>query len=200
MNSVNEKVKHMVDEQLRLAGFDQDLSAGDLTMRSSVVNRSLAPAAMQSYASVLTAVSGEPMVSGNDKTAPPTVGRQDRREEKIWLARRSLRLWPLESFDREGLTKFLKSKMLLDDDLLDEIGQVEVKRVRDPRNKQKDEAVVIFENKTARDSVKAKAANLANFREEAGMRLEIPDHLQKDFHSLMNLGLRHEKEKPRHKT
>ena len=28
---------------------------------------------------------------------------------------------------------------------------------------------------------------MANFREEAGMRLEVPDHLQKDFRSLMNL-------------
>ena len=36
MQAVEEKVKGMVDDQLRAAGFDQDLTAADLTLRSSV--------------------------------------------------------------------------------------------------------------------------------------------------------------------
>ena len=35
--------------------------------------------------------------------------------------------------------------------------------------------------------MRARASNLADHREAAGMRLELPDYLQKDFRSLMNL-------------
>ena len=67
------------------------------------------------------------------------------------------------------------------------LGRIEIKRVNDPRKANKDEALVVFENKQVRDAVKAQAPNLANYREDAGMRLEIPNHLQKDFRLLMNL-------------
>ena len=43
------------------------------------------------------------------------------------------------------------------------------------------------ESKQIRDAVKASAANLANHRDTAGMRLHVPDHLQRDFRALMNL-------------
>ena len=62
-----------------------------------------------------------------------------------------------------------------------------MRRTREPRNKNKHEFIVTFETKQIRDAVKAVAPNLANFRETAGMRLHIPDHLQRDFHALMNL-------------
>ena len=35
--------------------------------------------------------------------------------------------------------------------------------------------------------MKAKAVNLANCRKEAGVRLELSDHLQKDFRLFMNV-------------
>ena len=35
--------------------------------------------------------------------------------------------------------------------------------------------------------MKSKGPNLANYRDEAGMRLQIPDHLQKDFKALMSV-------------
>ena len=44
-----------------------------------------------------------------------------------------------------------------------------------------------FETKEIRDAVKANAANLANFREMAGMRLHLPNFLQKQFKDLMAL-------------
>ena len=47
--------------------------------------------------------------------------------------------------------------------------------------------IVTFENKHLRDAVKANASILANHRDEAGMRLDIPEHLKRDFHALMNL-------------
>ena len=44
-----------------------------------------------------------------------------------------------------------------------------------------------FESKHIRDAVKANASSLANHQETAGMRLHVPDYLQKDFQALMNL-------------
>ena len=83
---------------------------------------------------------------------------------------------------------FITDKLRMDGGFVqEELGHVVVKKVRDPRSKFKDEVVVQFETKQVRDAVKAKAVNLANFRDKAGVRLELPDHLQKDFHLLMNL-------------
>ena len=62
-----------------------------------------------------------------------------------------------------------------------------VTKVRDPRSKLEDEAVVKFEMKELRDAVKAQGPNLAKFKDDAGMRLEIPNFLQKDFKILMRL-------------
>ena len=180
MKRVEDKVKDMVDNQLRAAGFDQDLSAGDLTIRSS--------ARQGSYASVLQ------QQTESSVPCPPEAGattsKRDVQEEKFWKARRSLRIWPVDSFDRKGVTDFLADKLKMDRDFItEELGLITVGKVRDPRSKGKvkNEAVVTFENKQVRDAVKAKAANLANYGQEVGMRLDLPDHLQKKFGLLMNL-------------
>ena len=69
----------------------------------------------------------------------------------------------------------------------EELADVTIRRVREPRNKNKEEYTVTFEMKQIRDAVKAMAPNLESYRDVAGMRLHIPDHLQKDFQALMNL-------------
>ena len=67
---------------------------------------------------------------------------------------------------------------------------------KNPRSKIKDEAVVVFETKEIRDHVKAQAHRLANHDDEVGMRLEIPNHLQKDFRLLMKLSYTLKKKHP----
>ena len=75
----------------------------------------------------------------------------------------------------------------MDDDFIhDELGQVDIKSNRDPKSKQRDEITVRFETKEVRDMVRAQASNLANFP-DSGIRLHVPNHLQKDFKSLMSL-------------
>ena len=124
--------------------------------------------------------------------------REDRRESKFWAARRSLRLWPIPEGTRASLEDYLENKLRLDRTFIEEdLGQVVLARVQEPRNKNKDEYVVTFETKQLRDEVKAAASNLANHRETAGMKLHVPDHLQKDFQALMNLSYDLKK---RHKT
>ena len=78
----------------------------------------------------------------------------------------------------------------------EDLGQVVLTKVREPKNKNKDEFVVLFESKQVRDEIKAAASNLANHRETAGMKLHVPDHLQKEFQSLMNLSYDLKKKHP----
>ena len=113
----------------------------------------------------------------------------ERREEKFWEYWRSLRLWPVPGADCAGLVTFLKEKLRMDESFLnDDLGEVATKPHRDPRSKIPDEIIVRFETKEIRDAaIKANASNLTNFRETNGMRLHLPNHLQKDFKSLMGL-------------
>ena len=84
---VQGKVHEMVSEQLAAAGFDQDLSAGDMSVRqSAMVTRTTEDNG--SYASAAAA----PRQPSLEKRAEPRV---DRREARFLLARRSLRLWPI---------------------------------------------------------------------------------------------------------
>ena len=127
--------------------------------------------------------------------------KSDYQEDKFWQARRSLRLWPIENGDRTGLEEYLRTKLRMDERFVkEELGEVTITKPRDPRSKDKDKAqneyVVTFENKQVRDEVKAAASNLANFREEAGMKLHVPDHLRRDFQTLMNLSYDLKKKNP----
>ena len=151
MATVQATVKNMVEDQLRSAGFDQDLSAGDLTVRSSVA--STYPQQSKSYAE-MTRTSGTTMPMNHHKT------KEERQEDKFWLARRSLRMWPVNSFDRAGIEAFLSDKLKMNKEFIsDELGEIVVSRVKDLKKKTKSEALVLFESKQIIDAIKAKAHN-----------------------------------------
>ena len=71
--------------------------------------------------------------------------------------------------------------------LEEDLGQVEIRKIFQRKAGNKDEVCVIFQSKDIRDAVKTKAHCLANFQGEAGMLLDIPDHLQKAFKAFMAL-------------
>ena len=169
---VEEQVKEMVREQLRAAGFDSQLSAGDLSTRTATGTYAAA-AASQSHVQ-------------SDTIRQPTLSKEQRQEEKFWESRRSLRIWPVPEASEEQLRVFLKDKLRMDETFITEdMGQVIIKKNMERKPKNKDEVCVIFESKQIRDAVKAQGTNLANYKDEAGMRLQIPDNLQKDFKALM---------------
>lgn len=86
----------------------------------------------------------------------------------------------------DGLSKVLKEKLAMDDVFIkEEISPVRIRRNLERKPKNKHEICVTFESKQVRDLIKAQGSNLASYRDEAGMRLQIPDHLQKDFKGLM---------------
>ena len=92
---------------------------------------------------------------------------------------------------------FLENKLRLDKDFIEnDVGDVEIRKHIERRPKHKDEVRVTFQSKQVRDVVQAKASNLANYGEEAGMRIHLPDHLQKDFKVLMNLAFDLKKRNP----
>ena len=176
---VQDKVKDMVNTQLHMAGFDQDLTSSDLSVRESAKKQTLESA---SYAAATA--SGRQTALTNTMN----VSKQDRQENGFLMARRQLRLWPIKDGKKKNLEAFLTENLRLDDSFVrEELGTVILARTKEPRNKNKEEYIVTFESKQIRDAVKAAAPNLANHRDTAGMRLQIPSHLQNDFHALMNL-------------
>ena len=186
MERMDKKVQEMVEGQLRSAGFDPELSAGDLTVRDSVKDQT----STTTYAVAASK-------NRSQVTEMRILKTTDKQTERFWHARRSLRLWPLGRGTKGDLEEYLLTKLRMDREFVEEeLGEVVMVRAREPKNKNKEEFIVTFETKQVRDAVKAKAANLANYREEAGMRLHVPDHMQKDFHSLMNLSYDLKKKHP----
>ena len=178
MACVQDTVKDMVLDQLKAAGFDPDLTAGALSSRCVTDVTDRTPVTTYATAAKQPAV----LLS---RTADV---QQERREERFWQCRRSLRLWPVEGGDSAGLKAFLKEKLRVDANVIDnDLGEVLIRKHKDLKAKTKNEVIVEFDSKETRDMIKSHASNLANYRDEAGMRLHLPNHLQKDFKALMGL-------------
>ena len=173
---VEKEVQEMVRNQLKEAEFDTQLSVGDL----SSIQQAGASYAATAYKA------GDSNQSSMVTVTERPISKEDRQEAKFWESRRSLRLWPVENANREGLEDFLRNKLAMDASFVKEdMGQVSVRRVMERRPKNAQEVCVTFETKQVRDLVKAQGPNLATYRDEAGMRLQVPDHLQKNFRALM---------------
>ena len=172
MNEVNTKVKTIVLDQLKAAGFDLELTAADLSTRASAGASYAAAAATRSCV---------------QESVGPRRG-EELREDKYNEARRALRLWPIENGSWIGLREYLRSRLNMGLDFVDSLeGRLDIRKPREVKGRKPDEYVVVFESRADRDEVKAAAPALAEHREEAGMRLHVPDHLQRQFKALMNL-------------
>ena len=65
----------------------------------------------------------------------------------------------------------------MDEDLAEtDLGEVRIRRTREPKSKNKNEYVVTFKSKQVRDEIRAHASNMVN-QDLEGMRLHVPDHL-----------------------
>ena len=109
---MEQQVKEMVKEQLKAAGFDSQLSAGDL----STIGREENESGSRTYASATAGGSG----------IPTQQTKTQRQEAKFWECRRSLRLWPVPSTDglHAGLKDFLKNKLALDDSFIEQLSKI----------------------------------------------------------------------------
>lgn len=161
---IQSKVKTMVLDQLREAGFEPDLSAGALTMirNSRMTNQSMYAAAKPT----ITAPSGQ-------------MSQEEKRKMNFWDCRKSLRLWPVKDGSRQSLVDYLTNRLNMDDSTIDNLGELRIRKVFERRPRYADEVIVTFEDKGRRDAVKSHTYKLAEHRDKAGMRLHVPDHVQK---------------------
>ena len=110
--------------------------------------------------------------------------------DRYLRCRRSLRLWPIRGPDLAAeVRRFLMTSLGFSTDQVDQdFGPVEVRRVIEPRSKIEAEVVVEFRSAPVRDAVKSRGFKLEGQR--AGIRIEVPNYLKSDFHVLQNLSYR----------
>ena len=160
---------------MREAGFDTQLTAGDL------------PTIVDTTAGATTSYAQAAKRPVSITKSGQLLTKEERQEERFWECRRSLRLWPVPN-SGEALNDFLVNKLGLDEEfVIHDIGDITIRRHFEKKPKYKDEIYATFDTKHLRDVVKACGPNLAQWNGEAGMRLHIPDHLQKLFRAFMGL-------------
>ena len=114
MDVVKDRLKGMVDNQLREAGFDPELTTRMMGTPASKLGSMCKGAGAggdtldnRLYASVLNLP--KRIILGADKAGQHY--RSDRREERFWECRRSLRVWPVKGVERRDLEDFLVRKL-----------------------------------------------------------------------------------------
>ena len=184
LDKVEARVGDLVLKKLTEAGFDPDLSAGNLSRVAGSSYANVTSRSIESSASTIAPliVEKSPAIrTASNKT------QEERREEKYWECRRSLRLWPVPGATQASLHEYMTEKLKLDEVFVKEMGGVVLREHRDPRSKIKDEVYATFETKEVRDAVRGRAHYLADYQDAAGMRLHVPNHLQRDFRALMSI-------------
>ena len=102
--------------------------------------------------------------------------------------RKSVRIWPVVQ-TTEGLeadcTRFLQSVLLIPHEIIQRLDFVKVSRLgQSRRSKIRDEVLIELATLQQRDIIQSYAVNLAKKSGTAGIRMEIPQHLEGDFRLL----------------
>ena len=151
-------------------------------IRDEVFKMKAAPAAsnVRSYSEVMR--------------SPASSAKQDKDYD---VARRSLRLWPVSGLTSDGYWEaagvFLGRNLGLEGKI-DRSKIQSIDRVKIPSGPTvRDEVLIVFTDAEARDLVIGAAAKLAPFvdsqgRSTAGIRMEVPGHLQHEFRALYKYG------------
>ena len=122
----------------------------------------------------------------------------DSDERNYWLARRAVRLWPVEGRTSKDLWsatgRFFFDILKVPESNLEESSVESIKKVS-PQNRQRsrrtnvtNEVVVYLKDVSTRDMIQSYATNLADHRGKAGLRLEVPCHLTGCFKCLERCG------------
>ena len=113
------------------------------------------------------------------------------------MARRSLRIWPIQGDDHyKAAADFLRSKLQIDWPLVPPREEMRV-RVAEGigRAKGKNEVVVLFKSASLRDSIRSSAYHLAG--SDAGLRLDISDNLRVSLRALESVAFGLKKKYPK---
>ena len=154
-----------------------------------IINKTKDPRPLQADPVILTGFANAPMPGPSTRSTRPMHPQADRREAQYEHCRRLLRVFPVKGGEVLAAFKdFMRTKMKLTDDFIDNLGHMTIVRHRDPRSKTGGEIIVTFETREARDAVKSESKNLAGDKDKAGIRLQIPGYLTTNFKLLENLG------------
>ena len=121
-------------------------------------------------------------------------------ERHYWWSRRAVRVWPVSGTSSQqlwvGTGEFFFKNLLIPEHHLSEDSVESVRRIYPAKHRNRpgsagrvrDEVRVLFKDVETRDMVYSYASNLADKRETAGMRLEVPSHLLGQFKTLERYG------------
>lgn len=121
----------------------------------------------------------EGKMSNSQRSRPSRTG--DPNERSFLTCRRSLRLWPVSDVGglERNVKKFLSTNLKMPTELIETLVFEEMtKQGQARRSKIKDEVLVRLQSSQQRDTIQSYASNLANVQGQAGIRLDIPDHLR----------------------
>ena len=131
---------------------------------------------------------GKPPSLDSLRNPRPSDASSNGKDMAYWMARRSLKLWPVDGRSEADIwrncEKFMTQKLLVPTDSLSDEDFTSIRRVRNPDRhaRSTNEILVVFSTIEVRDSVATHARNLAKFVDEqglptAGLRHVVPDHL-----------------------
>ena len=133
----------------------------------------------------------------SDQARTITAGRGNN-DDKYWLARRTLRLWPIPGDDdlETAVVSFLERKLMCPPArVLEE--DIEVKRVyTPPESTAQHQVLVTFATIALRDEVKSMAKNLRGQDRSIGVQIEPPDHLRSHFQAFQRLAFQLKRKNP----
>ena len=140
-----------------------------------------------------------PLVSGQSKQDAYIQRREEGRIQKFQLAKRSLRIWPIEGTGEFELGKsldgfFRKALNMSESDLREVIIESITRTRTSPRARHYMEVLVVFREEDTRELILSYSRSLAAFKDNegrptAGLRMEVPDYLGSTFKLLETVSI-----------
>ena len=130
---------------------------------------------------------------------PPQTQKSQAHEEKYWVARHTLRVWPVPGEDRElksAFLEFLASKLLCPPGRVAQ-ADFEVKRAYSPPEMTaQNQVIVTFASIALRDEIKSMARNLRGADRSVGVQIEPPDSLRSHYQAFQRLAFQLKRKNP----
>ena len=121
-------------------------------------------------------------------TKKMTTASSNRRDEAYFRCRKSLKVWPVDGEDLiDSFKVFMRTKLGMDDQRISTIGEITVTKLNTRAARNRNEVLVMFEDKELRDYVKSTGPSLAG-DSSTGMAMHVPGHLLDNYYALSSVG------------
>ena len=132
-----------------------------------------------------------------DPMATAPVSIRNHNEDRYWIARRTLRLWPIQDDPLDdAVIAFLESKLACPAGRV-AVGDFTAKRVySSPDLTAQNQVVVTFSTVGLRDEIKSMSRNLNGRDKKTGVQIEPPDHLRGHYQAFQRLAFQLKRKNP----